>query len=39
MTGTGILERSLPMQFFMMPHSEKEMSGLSGIRFLDRREN
>ena len=30
LTGIGILERSLPMLFFMMLHKEKEMSGLSG---------
>ena len=32
LTGTGILDRSFPMQFFMMLHRLNEMFGLSGIR-------
>ena len=30
--GMGILERSLPMQFFMILQRLKEILGLSGIR-------
>ena len=32
LTGTGIRERSLPIEFFMMLHKLNEMFGLSGIR-------
>jgi hypothetical protein len=31
LTGTGILDRSFPIQFFMMLHRLNEMFGLSGI--------